>query len=102
MSMTYEQRRRDAEEFWRQNDRQVARERAARQRPVVKAIRPRRTPVASAAARHTLERLERQIRHDATDELEIACLKRAGVPEGDWRVQLIRRRIEQRRNGGDV
>jgi hypothetical protein len=91
MSMTYEQRRRDAEEFWRQNDRQVAQERAAR-----------RTPVASAAARHALERLEQQIRHDVTDELEIGSLKRAGVPEGDWRVQLIRRRIEQRRNGGDV
>ncbi len=73
---------------------------ARRTQPAAKHTQPRRAPAVDPVTAHQLERMADRIRADMIDDLEIDVLKRAGVPEGDWRIQFARRRIEQRRNGG--
>ena len=72
---------------------------ARRVQSAVKTTPRRRAPVASAVALHEIERMADRVRGDMIDDLEIERLRRAGVPEGHWRIQLIRRRSEARRKG---
>jgi hypothetical protein len=52
--------------------------------------------------KQAMEHMALRIQRDITDDLEISSLKRAGATEADQRVQIIRLKMQARRNGVDV
>lgn len=79
----------DAAAWWAENDRELAQERAAYARLVA------RVGAKNAAELH---RTARRVARDLADEQQIARLKRAGATERDRSVQLLRLKMQARRN----